>query len=704
MEILQSSPSMAAVDRDVPDAWRHRGKWYNGTWRLILRSPEASSLRVHFAALDLGAGELRIYAPGQNTRFDPPLTGRGQRGDSDQWTASVASDIVIVEYHPGESTLSLPFRIEAVAHFGKAGAVPAAKAGRERESFGAQCTTPYADAFPAWKLTASPVALLVFNVPSLKVWALCTGVIVSDRADSGRGYLLTANHCLNGDTDLRTLTAYLYVEDGYPTRDNGYDLDLHRFAYFGFGGVGGDRILVTAPRSEGDVTLLALDSNFANSRSPAAKWSPAEIAYGATAVAVHHPRGALKRLSTGVTSEASNVRVDGVINPRDYFFTTTWNPDAGTAEPGSSGAPLFYSDREIRGILHSAPANTCSVSPPWYANFGRMSTFLPRVQSYLNNSEPGACQVAINAGNQAIAATGASGNFTITIPANCNWAVASDTAWITITSPKAGTGNATVTYMVARNDGANSAPRLGTVSVIGEQRRVIHFSQAGVADATLTDVPTSHSFHKEISFLSANGGLADLCGAHQFCPEGTTTRGVMAQFIIRSIYGGDAGIPAPSPTPAFADVPGTHPLYKFVQEMKLLGITAGCSATEYCPDRPVTRGEMSVFVVRALQVKNYFQNVWLSTRTEAQNRLARRDVLIRQAAFVVDQFSYSNKQSFTDVSNRHSFYSFIQRMKDLGITSGCSATTYCPDDPNTRGQISVFLARGLFALWEGRNP
>ena len=43
-------------------------------------------------------------------------------------------------------------------------------------------------------------------------------------------------------------------------------------------------------------------------------------------------------------------------------------------------------------------------------------------------------------------------------------------------------------------------------------------------------------------------------------------------------------------------------------------------------------------------------------------------------------------------------------MKDLGITSGCSFTQYCPDDPNTRGQISVFLARGLFVLWNDRSP
>jgi hypothetical protein len=37
-------------------------------------------------------------------------------------------------------------------------------------------------------------------------------------------------------------------------------------------------------------------------------------------------------------------------------------------------------------------------------------------------------------------------------------------------------------------------------------------------------------------------------------------------------------------------------------------------------------------------------------------------------------------------------------MKQFGITSGCTATTYCPDDPVTRGQMAVFIMRGEFNL------
>lgn len=50
---------------------------------------------------------------------------------------------------------------------------------------------------------------------------------------------------------------------------------------------------------------------------------------------------------------------------------------------------------------------------------------------------------------------------------------------------------------------------------------------------------------------------------------------------------------------------------------------------------------------------------------------------------------------FEDVPESHPFYSFIQQMKERGITAGCSQNPprYCPDDAVTRGQLAAFLMR-----------
>ena len=59
--------------------------------------------------------------------------------------------------------------------------------------------------------------------------------------------------------------------------------------------------------------------------------------------------------------------------------------------------------------------------------------------------------------------------------------------------------------------------------------------------------------------------------------------------------------PAPA-TATFNDVPTGHPFFQFVEAMAASGITAGCSAAPplYCPDQPLTRGQMAAFLAKGL--------------------------------------------------------------------------------------------------------
>jgi len=59
--------------------------------------------------------------------------------------------------------------------------------------------------------------------------------------------------------------------------------------------------------------------------------------------------------------------------------------------------------------------------------------------------------------------------------------------------------------------------------------------------------------------------------------------------------------PAPA-TATFNDVPTNHPFFPFVQALVAAGITSGCNASPplYCPDTPVTRGQMAKFLSTAL--------------------------------------------------------------------------------------------------------
>jgi hypothetical protein len=58
-----------------------------------------------------------------------------------------------------------------------------------------------------------------------------------------------------------------------------------------------------------------------------------------------------------------------------------------------------------------------------------------------------------------------------------------------------------------------------------------------------------------------------------------------------------------SPPPAaatFNDVPTSDPAFQFVEALAASGITAGCGNGIFCPDAPLTRRQMAVFLAKAL--------------------------------------------------------------------------------------------------------
>jgi hypothetical protein len=48
------------------------------------------------------------------------------------------------------------------------------------------------------------------------------------------------------------------------------------------------------------------------------------------------------------------------------------------------------------------------------------------------------------------------------------------------------------------------------------------------------------------------------------------------------------------------DTPTTHPYFRFIEALAHSGITAGCAPGSFCPNSPITRGEMAVFLSVAL--------------------------------------------------------------------------------------------------------
>jgi hypothetical protein len=112
----------------------------------------------------------------------------------------------------------------------------------------------------------------------------------------------------------------------------------------------------------------------------------------------------------------------------------------------------------------------------------------------------------------------------------------------------------------------------------------------------------------------------------------------------------------------FLDVPTSHFAWRFVEAIENRGVTSGCSTGNYCPDAPVTREQMAVFLL-----------------------LAREGPTFNPPACTTAPFN--------DVPAGHPFCRWIRELAARGVTGGCGGGNYCPSATVTRDQMAVFLLR-----------
>ena len=113
-------------------------------------------------------------------------------------------------------------------------------------------------------------------------------------------------------------------------------------------------------------------------------------------------------------------------------------------------------------------------------------------------------------------------------------------------------------------------------------------------------MPESHWAGGWIEELVAEG-MAAGCGGGNYCPEAPVTRAQMAVFLIRATRGASA---VPAPSGVFGDVAPSHWAAAWIEELVALGITVGCGEGHYCPEAPVTRAQMAIFLIRAFELPN----------------------------------------------------------------------------------------------------
>jgi uncharacterized repeat protein (TIGR03803 family) len=183
--------------------------------------------------------------------------------------------------------------------------------------------------------------------------------------------------------------------------------------------------------------------------------------------------------------------------------------------------------------------------------------------------------------------------------------------------------------------------------------------------ADFLDVPDNASFHDQIETI-VRQGITGGCGGGNFCPLSGTSRAQAAVFLLKAEHG--TGFTPPPCTGIFADVP-CSPVPAFavdwIEQLFHEGITAGCSNVNYCPQDPVNRAQMAVFLLKTEHGSTYMPPPCIGV--------------------------------FADVPCPSAFANWVEQLYNESVTSGCSSgpLVYCPLSPVSRGQMAVFLVKAF---------
>jgi PKD repeat protein len=189
--------------------------------------------------------------------------------------------------------------------------------------------------------------------------------------------------------------------------------------------------------------------------------------------------------------------------------------------------------------------------------------------------------------------------------------------------------------------------------------------------ATFTDLPAdSWAFTAALDCLL--GGIVAGYPDGGYRPDETVTRGQMAVYIARSLAGGDGGVQVPTGTaePTFSDVGEDYWAYRHIEYCAGAGVVQGYPDGSYHPDETVNRGQMAVYIARAM-------------------------VSPTGDAAVPDP---PTEPTFSDVTADNEWgwcYRHVEYCAAEGVVQGYWDGSYRPEAVVTRDQMAVYVQRAF---------
>ena len=355
------------------------GHWL---WRLRLQSREAVSLSVAFTAVGLPPGaKLFVYG-----RTKAHIRGPYTQEDVTEGalrTPIVRGDEATIELEvPAGARQDVQLEVDRLVH-GYRSLRPSDANGGTAKSGDCNIDVACDEADP-WRRQVRSVAGYGFTRGEDAL--LCTGSLVNNTAEDKTPYFLTAEHCVQTEQDARNMVFYWNYQNescrspgsannGTVTDDDPLDqTSTGAILRARYGSVHEDGDIAGKP----DLTLVEIDEDIPLSYQVYFNGWNWEDQRTQESVTIHHPSGHGKRISFDRDPTSIDAYVGYTGEPNDTHLRIG-NWERGTTEGGSSGSPLFDTNKRVVGVLSGGAAgcgrNTSGAEdnnePDWY---GRLHT------------------------------------------------------------------------------------------------------------------------------------------------------------------------------------------------------------------------------------------------------------------------------------------------------------------------------------------
>ncbi|WDE09133.1 pre-peptidase C-terminal domain-containing protein [Thalassomonas viridans] len=334
-----------------------QGKESYSVWRTKISSPGALSLNLGFTKFYMPeGGSLFVYSP-SGEQMIRPFTSKDNEDHGQLWTPMITGDTVVIEVNiPTKKLDFLELELTSVNH-GYIGSDLQDVFQESRILSGSCNVDVVCPAGDDWRQQIRSVAAY-----STGGSLFCTGSVLNNTANDGKGMFLTADHCGITSSNAASLVTYWNFENSYcrepGSGDSGGNGD-GQLNQFNTGAI------FRAGNSSSDFTLVELDDPFDPNHNVYLSGWNANTTLNTSAVGIHHPNVDEKRISfendnVVRTNYSSNTETPNGTHVR----VIDW--DLGTTEPGSSGSPLYDQNKRVIGQLHGGGAACGNNSSDWY--------------------------------------------------------------------------------------------------------------------------------------------------------------------------------------------------------------------------------------------------------------------------------------------------------------------------------------------------